>query len=28
LMRDECYALFTHPQMLRAFSLWQTRKRK
>ena len=27
LMRDECYALFTHPQMLRAFSLWQTRKR-
>jgi len=28
LMRDECYALFTHPQMLRAFRLWQTRKRK
>jgi len=27
LMRDECYALFTHPQMLRAFRLWQTRKR-
>jgi tRNA(Arg) A34 adenosine deaminase TadA len=28
LMRDECYALFTHPQMLRAFRTWQTRKRK
>ena len=27
VMRDECYALFTHPHMLRAFSLWQTRKR-
>ena len=27
MMRDECYALFTHPQMLRAFRLWQTRKR-
>jgi tRNA(Arg) A34 adenosine deaminase TadA len=27
LLRDECYALFTHPQMLRAFRLWQTRKR-
>ena len=27
LMRDECYALFTHPHMLRAFRLWQTRKR-
>jgi len=27
VMRDECYALFTHPQMLRAFRLWQTRKR-
>jgi tRNA(Arg) A34 adenosine deaminase TadA len=26
LLRDECYALFTHPQMLRAFSLWPTRK--
>ncbi len=28
ILRDECYALFTHPQMLRAFRLWQTRKRK
>jgi tRNA(Arg) A34 adenosine deaminase TadA len=28
LMRDECYALFTHPRMLRAFRTWQTRKRK
>jgi tRNA(Arg) A34 adenosine deaminase TadA len=28
LMRDECYALFTHPHMLRAFRTWQTRKRK
>jgi tRNA(Arg) A34 adenosine deaminase TadA len=28
LLRDECYALFTHPQMLRAFRLWQTRKRR
>jgi len=28
LLRDECYALFTHPQMLRAFRLWSTRKRK
>ncbi len=27
ILRDECYALFTHPQMLRAFRLWQTRKR-
>jgi tRNA(Arg) A34 adenosine deaminase TadA len=27
VLRDECYALFTHPNMLRAFSLWQTRKR-
>ncbi len=26
--RDECYALFTHPNMLRAFQLWSTRKRK
>jgi tRNA(adenine34) deaminase len=26
LLRDECYALFTHPNMLRAFRLWQTRK--
>ncbi len=28
IMRDECYALFTHPQMLRAFRLWSTRKRR
>ena len=28
LLRDECYALFTHPNMLRAFRLWTTRKRK
>jgi tRNA(Arg) A34 adenosine deaminase TadA len=28
VLRDECYALFTHPQMLRAFRLWSTRKRK
>jgi tRNA(Arg) A34 adenosine deaminase TadA len=27
ILRNECYALFTHPQMLRAFRLWQTRKR-
>jgi tRNA(Arg) A34 adenosine deaminase TadA len=27
VLRDECYALFTHPNMLRVFSLWQTRKR-
>ena len=27
-MRDECYALFTHPSMLRAIRLWSTRKRK
>jgi tRNA(Arg) A34 adenosine deaminase TadA len=27
VMRDGCYALFTHPQMLRAFRTWQTRKR-
>lgn len=27
-LRDECYALFTHPHMLRAFRLWSTRKRK
>ena len=25
-LRAECYALFTHPQMLRAFRLWPTRK--
>jgi tRNA(adenine34) deaminase len=28
ILRDECYALFTHPEMLRAFRLWPTRKRK
>ncbi len=27
VLRDECYALFTHPNMLRAFRLWSTRKR-
>jgi tRNA(Arg) A34 adenosine deaminase TadA len=26
--RDQCYALFTNPQMLKAFRLWPTRKRK
>ena len=26
ILRDECYALFTHPRMLRAFRLWSTRK--
>ncbi len=28
ILRDECYALFTHPRMLQAFRLWSTRKRK
>jgi tRNA(adenine34) deaminase len=28
ILRHECYALFTHPRMLRAFRLWSTRKRK
>jgi tRNA(Arg) A34 adenosine deaminase TadA len=27
LLRDECYALFTHPRMLKAFRLWSTRKK-
>jgi len=27
LLREQCYALFTHPKMLRAFRLWSTRKR-
>jgi len=27
VLRDECYALFTHPNMLRAFRAWSTRKR-
>lgn len=26
-LRAECYALFTHPRMLRTFRLWPTRKR-
>jgi tRNA(Arg) A34 adenosine deaminase TadA len=26
LLRGECYALFTHPRMLKAFRLWTTRK--
>jgi tRNA(adenine34) deaminase len=26
VMREQCYALFTHPNMLRAFSSWSTRK--
>jgi tRNA(adenine34) deaminase len=28
VLREECYALFTHPRMLRAFKLWSTRKGK
>ncbi len=28
LLRDECYALFTHPNMLKAFKEWSTGKRK
>jgi tRNA(adenine34) deaminase len=28
VLREECYGLFTHPNMLRAFSLWSTRKTK
>jgi tRNA(Arg) A34 adenosine deaminase TadA len=28
VLRDECYALFTHPNMLKAFRLWSTRKLK
>ncbi len=27
VLRDECYALFTHPRMTKAFQLWPTRKR-
>jgi tRNA(adenine34) deaminase len=27
LLRDECYALFTHPRMLQAFHQWSTRKK-
>ncbi len=26
-MRDECYAIFTHPSMLRAMRRWSTRRR-
>jgi len=26
ILRDECYALFTHPRMLRAFRRWSNRK--
>jgi tRNA(adenine34) deaminase len=26
VLRNECYALFTHPNMQRAFRLWSTRK--
>jgi tRNA(Arg) A34 adenosine deaminase TadA len=28
VLREECYALFTHPRMLKAFRSWSTRKRK
>lgn len=28
VLREECYALFTHPNMLRAFRTWSTRKKK
>jgi tRNA(Arg) A34 adenosine deaminase TadA len=28
VLRDECYELFTHPNMLKAFRAWSTRKRK
>src|ERR1700728_5181211 len=28
LLRDECYALFTHPHMQRAIRRWSSRKRK
>jgi tRNA(Arg) A34 adenosine deaminase TadA len=28
VLRNECYALFTHPNMLRAFRLWSTRRRR
>ena len=27
LLRNECYAIFTHPKMLRAFSTWSTRRK-
>jgi len=28
ILREECYALFTHPRMIEAFRLWSTRKGK
>lgn len=28
MLREQCYALFTDPRMLRAFRTWSTRKRK
>lgn len=28
VLRSECYALFTHPNMLRAFRLWSNRRRR
>jgi tRNA(Arg) A34 adenosine deaminase TadA len=28
VLREQCYALFTDPRMLRAFRAWSTRKRK
>lgn len=28
VLREECYALFTHPNMLQAFSTWTSRKTK
>jgi tRNA(Arg) A34 adenosine deaminase TadA len=28
VLREECYALFTHPNMLKAFHSWSTRKRR
>ena len=28
VLREECYSLFTHPNMLRAFRSWSTRKKR
>jgi tRNA(adenine34) deaminase len=28
VLREECYALFTHPKMQQAFRLWSTRRRR
>jgi tRNA(adenine34) deaminase len=28
LLQDQCYGLFTHPKMLKAFASWSTRKQK